>query len=106
MAGLSISVGGVEAPGEANGARISPQWLRGEMRNCLPDPKPEFTAALHYGCSRRPGERRGGLTCYQQLPASVISHRGFLPRLWGGGCGRHRLVAREAWSLSTAASLH
>lgn len=67
---------------------FSTQLLRGEMRNCLSDPKPEFTAALHY---RFLQEALGEARCGEGSPvSSCCLHKhvgGFLPGAAGRGQG-------------------
>lgn len=68
---------------------FSTQLLQGEMRNCLSDPKPEFTAALHYGFLQEAlGATQLGRAhlLAAAAPASVAKHvGGFLPGAAGAG---------------------
>lgn len=72
---------------------FSTQLLREEMRNCLPDPKPEFTAALHYGFLQEAlGEAQLGKCSPVNSSCACLLHKhvgGFLPGVAGAGCGRH-----------------
>lgn len=63
--------------------------LRGEMRNCLSDLKPEFTAALHYGFLQEAlGETRLGKGSPVSSSCACLAHKhvgGFLPGAAGAG---------------------
>lgn len=59
------------------------------MRNCLSDPKPEFTAALHYGFLQEAlGEAQLGKGSPVNSSCACLFHKhvgGFLPGVAGAG---------------------
>lgn len=74
------------------------------MRNCLSDPKPEFTAALHYGFLQEAlGEAQRGKGSPVNSSCACLFHKhvgGFLPGVAGaggvGGTGQAASSAPEA----------
>lgn len=81
------------------------------MRNCLSDPKPEFTAALHYGFLQEAlGEAQLGKGSPVNSSCACLFHKhvgGFLPRVAGaGGVGGTGQAASSAPKARDTPSLH